>query len=82
MNFQKKPDVPAELWGLWMPVPSRGKPRWVGHMHGDLSGRGGPMVFFTQEEAEQQAEGEDLDCWEVYVPVRMLCTSEAGTPVV
>jgi hypothetical protein len=38
------------------------------------------MVFYTREEAEEQAAGDDLEPEEVLVAVRMICTPEPGFP--
>jgi hypothetical protein len=80
MKFAKKPEVPAELWGLWMPAPSRGEPRWLQHMHGNSWGGGGPMVFFNREDAEELAAEGPLEPGEGFVAVRIICTLDSGTP--
>jgi hypothetical protein len=76
MNVVKKPEVPTELWGLWMPAPSQGKPRWLHHTHGNPWGTGGPMVFFNKEDAEEQANEEPLETGEGYMAVRIICAPE------
>lgn len=82
MKVVKKPEVPIVLWGLWMPAPSQGEPRWLHHMHGNSWGAGGPMVFFNREDAEEQASEEPLEMGEGYVAVRIICTAESQTSTI
>jgi hypothetical protein len=80
MNTKNQPSIPSELWGLWIPYPSQGEPRWLCHMHETTWGGGGPMVFFNREDAVEQAQGEYLWMWDEVVAVRILCTPDAQTP--
>jgi hypothetical protein len=48
--------------------------------HGNSWGRGGSMVSFSQEEAEEQAADDSLESGEGVKAVHIIWTAEARTP--
>jgi hypothetical protein len=77
MKTTTQPSIPAELWGLWMPHPTDGEPRWLVHTNG-MRGDG-PMVFFDQKKAEYQAREESCTFGDVVLAVRLLCMTDPPT---
>jgi hypothetical protein len=69
-------EIPMELWGVWLFSPADGEPRWLQHIDaGD-----GPIVFFTREDAEAEAEEWRRREGDGAITVRIRCVPEELFP--